>query len=117
MNPIISPFIIYLIDVLYSIQVLAILCLIFLLCSPLFVICWADIAKTDRVERVFKKLKSWYIGLGIFIIIGLVFIPDKNTLLTMLVVSYITPDNINLVEGHIIDFVSNIMQTVKEINR
>lgn len=115
MTPIISPFIIYLIDVLASIKLYAMIGLVVLCCSPIIVMCWAYETE-EGVEQVFKRLKPYYIRLFIFSILLIIFIPDKNTLLTMLVFSYITPDNINLVEGHVVDFVVNIIQAVKDVN-
>lgn len=115
MTPVISPFIIYLITVLSSIKFFACISFTFLCVSPIFVLCW--VYETDNeTEQVFKSLKPYYIGLSVFFILCMLFIPDKDTLLTMLVVSYITPDNINLVEGHVADFVLNIIQAVKDVN-
>lgn len=115
MTPVVSPFIIYLLAVLSSIKLFACVGFAFLCVSPFFVICWAYESE-EEVGQTFKRLKPYYIRLFIFILLCMIFIPDKDTLLTMLVVSYITPDNINLVEGHIVDFVLNVIQTVKDVN-
>lgn len=40
-------------------------------------------------------------------------IPSKRDLLTMLALSYITPENVQLIQGNIVDFVKNITQAVK----
>lgn len=115
MTPVISPFVIYLITILSSIKFFACVGFAFLCVSPVFVMYWA-FETDDEVTQVFKRLKPYYIGLSVFFIMCMLFIPDKNTLITMLVVSYITPDNINLVEGHLADFVLNIIQAVKDVN-
>lgn len=115
MTPVVSPFIIYLISVLVELKIFAMIGLILLCCSPVFIMCWCY-AEEDGMEQMFKKLKPYYIRLFIIFILCITLIPDKDTLLTMLVVSYITPDNINLVEGHVADFVLNIIQAVKDVN-
>lgn len=115
MTPVVSSFAIYLITILSSIKLFACISFAVLCVSPVFVMCWAYESQ-DGVAQTFKRLKPYYIKLFIFTILCMIFIPDKNTLLTMLVVSYITPDNINLVEGHIADFVLNIIQAVKDVN-
>lgn len=42
-------------------------------------------------------------------------IPDKETCLAMLAVYYITPDNIQTVQGNIVDFVEQLANAVKGV--
>ena len=41
-----------------------------------------------------------------------ILIPDEKTMLSMLTLSFITPDNIVITENHIIDLVTKIMDVV-----
>jgi hypothetical protein len=43
----------------------------------------------------------------------LIIVPDKDTLIAMLAATYITPDNIQMVQGNIMDFVKQIMEAAK----
>jgi MFS-type transporter involved in bile tolerance (Atg22 family) len=40
-------------------------------------------------------------------------IPNKETMITMLAVSYITPDNIQIVQGDIVEFIRQISEAVQ----
>lgn len=42
-----------------------------------------------------------------------IIIPNKETMITMIAASYITPDNIHLVQGSIVDFVRQISEAVQ----
>lgn len=43
------------------------------------------------------------------------FIPDKQTAYTMLAASVITPDNIQAVQGNIVDFIANVAKSMQEV--
>ena len=58
-----------------------------------------------------KWAKGGLISLGISFI-PVLFIPDKNTCLTMLALYYVTPDNIMAVQGNIVDFVGKLAEAV-----
>lgn len=59
-----------------------------------------------------KIMKKVLIVAIISLVIAIV-IPSKRDLLTMLALSYITPENVQLIQGNIVDFVKNITQAVK----
>lgn len=42
-----------------------------------------------------------------------IIIPDRQTMLSMLTLSFITPDNIGIAEDHVIDLITKIMDAVK----
>ena len=44
-----------------------------------------------------------------------IFIPDKQTMISMITVSYITPDNINITTDYVVDLVQRISEAVKEV--
>lgn len=64
---------------------------------------------------------NWFKYLKLSIIVtcisGLVcvFIPDKQTMITMIAVSYITPDNLNITTDYIVELVQRIAEAVKEV--
>lgn len=43
------------------------------------------------------------------------FIPDKQTAYTMLAASVITPDNIQSVQGNMVDFITNVAKSIQEV--
>lgn len=113
MEPIISPWIIYVFSIIvkidFIIKLLAIL--------SLFGICGLYVLLIDKEdEKTIFTLENWMKKLFIILIICgilLIFIPDKQTLLTMLTLNSITPDNIQLVQGDVVEFIYQIMNTIK----
>lgn len=75
----------------------------------------AGIYSLDDYEEYEVDIKKWVkrglISLGISFI-PVLFIPDKNTCLTMLALYYVTPDNIMAVQGNIVDFVGKLAEAV-----
>lgn len=71
----------------------------------------AGIFSLDEYKEYEVNAKRWIkrglIGLGLGFII-ILFIPDKDTCLTMLALYYVTPDNIMAVQGNIVDFVEKL---------
>ena len=113
MGPIISPWIIYIFSIIvkinFIIKSIAILSL-FGICS-LYVL----LLNSEDKEEIFT-LESWMKKLFIILIIFgilLIFIPNRHTLLTMLTLNSINPDNIQLVQGDIVEFIYQIMNIIK----
>ena len=131
MDPIVSPWLIYLISVINSIRVFAFLLgLIFglplLICfvSDYFNSVNVDILtpyQLDKYEelkkRNSKQIKKYFILCLTFILVGLL-IPSKETLITMLIANVITPDNINmsneLIEHNVQDYVNIIVDGINK---
>ncbi len=65
----------------------------------------------EHETKVFKILFIVFLVATIFLVI----LPTRDTMLTMLALYYVTPDNIQAVQGNIVDFVSQIAQAVKEV--
>ena len=114
MEPIISPWVIYWINVLGNLNNLVqtisfISVTLALICVPVY-FC-TDISEYTR-DKVIRILK---ITIVVFAISALciVFIPTKNDMIGMLVLSYITPDNINLVQDNMVEFVKRIMDIIQ----
>ena len=109
MEPIISPWIIYALDVFNK---LYFTCIILMLCCGTISIVLAiesDIESSDSMMQYAKKLAIVTAVCALVLII----VPNKDTLIAMLAAAYITPDNIQAVQGNIIDFVKQIIETTK----
>lgn len=103
--------------VIYGLYVLTMLryTAISMMTASLFVIIAASIFSLDDYEEYEVNAKKWIkrglIGLGLGFII-ILFIPDKDTCLTMLALYYVTPDNIMTVQGNIVDFVEKLAEAI-----
>lgn len=103
--------------VIYGLYVLTMLryTAISMMTASLIVIIVASIFSLDEYEEYEVNAKKWIkrglIGLGLGFII-IVFIPDKDTCLTMLALYYVTPDNIMTVQGNIVDFVGKLAEAI-----
>lgn len=114
MNPIISPMFIYVLSVVDSFIGLLwgsiCLLIIILIFSPFI----ADKC-TETYEEgaaLFKKIvKRCIVGI-IIISIGLVFIPNKETLMIMYASKYVTVDNIKLGKEAVIDTIKDIVEII-----
>lgn len=131
MDPIVSPWLIYLISVINSIRVFAFLLgLIFglplLICfvSDYFNSVNVDILTPHQLdqyaeikEKNAKQIKKYFILCLTFILVGLL-IPSKETLITMLIANVITPDNINmsneLIKHNVQDYVNIIVDGINK---
>ena len=131
MDPIISPWLIYLISVINSIRIFAfILGLSFSI--PLLIYFVSDFFnyinenilfsyQLDEYEelkkRNAKQIKKYFILCLTFILVGLL-IPSKETLITMLIANVITPDNINmsneLIKHNVQDYVNIIVDGINK---
>lgn len=108
MEPIISPWIIYGVSVLTKLGV-AIHVLLFLSIAALLLTLPA--METKGIEKLQKR---FVISIFVFGFLDIL-MPDKDTLLTMLALQYVTPDNIQSVQSNVVDFVSQIAQAVKDV--
>ena len=131
MDPIVSPWLIYLISVINSIRIFAfILGLVFSI--PLLLYFVSDFFnyinenilfpyQLDEYEelkkRNAKQIKKYFILCLTFILVGLL-IPSKETLITMLIANVITPDNINmsneLIKHNVQDYVNIIVDGINK---
>ena len=113
MEPIINPWIIYGISVFTKLQI----GVHFLLALSIVGLCIMVPAflDGDNIDDDVKKLRMK--ALKAVLIFGTIeiFLPDKDTLITMLALQYVTPDNIQVVQGNIIDFVNQVAQAVKDV--
>ena len=131
MDPIVSPWLIYLISVINSIRIFAfIIGLVFSI--PLLIYFVSDFFNCINENIIFsyqldeyeelkkrnsKQIKKYFILCLTFILVGLL-IPSKETLITMLIANTITPDNINMsneiVKHNIQDYVNIIVDGINK---
>lgn len=102
MEPIISPWLVYLISISTSIKAVFATITIISLAIAFFIILY-NFIEEDSMDRLYdsktKKLDSSFKKLIAFIIFSsilAVFIPTKETIIAMYIANMITPDNLNL---------------------
>ena len=120
MEPIISPSIFYWIDVISTLSAISTGLFIFSVAALVLALGFLiPITIEDELNGDFGKLyKKLLITLTIITtIFGLscVFTPSKETLMTMIVAKYVTPDNITAVGGTIEESVSSIATEIVRV--
>jgi len=114
MEPIISPWIVYAISVMYKLNVASfVVAVLAFVVSFLVYMDNATSFNEKEKENAFATAKKPLVVAIISCLLAIV-IPDKETMLTMLAVNFVTPDNIQLVQGNITDFVGQIARAVAE---
>ena len=109
MEPIISPCIIYLFSVLTKLNTISFTIAIFS-GSVIFFIAIFKFIYGDDMEIPFNY--KYAIIVAVIATIIVILIPDEKTMLAMLTLSFITPDNIVITENHVIDLITKIMDAV-----
>lgn len=118
MEPIINPMLIYLIGFcqdlkffLLSVFLLSLLPTIIYILSAVVYIGANDADDKEEIKYYIKKTIIFSI---ISFVLWLLFaiIPSRQTALAMLATYYITPDNIQIVQGNIVEFVRQIIDAV-----
>lgn len=115
MEPIISPWLVYLVGVLTTISHVATVAI--MAGSTVIVVCIIVMGLAfNKDEYIWNKSIKIMKITGIVMVVSVLIvtlIPSRNDMLAMFALSYITPDNIQLVQGNIVDFVKQIAQAVK----
>ena len=109
MEPIVSPWIIYLFSILTKLNIVAFSIAVFSWVS-IFFIFLNKIIYGDDLEIEFNY--KYAIIVAVIATIIVILIPDEKTMLAMLTLSFITPDNIVITENHVIDLITKIMDAV-----
>ena len=110
MEPIISPWIIYLFSILTKLNTVAFAVTMFSWVVILFIGLYKIIYGDDmEIEFNFKIA----VIVAVIATTIVILIPTEKTMLAMLTLSFITPDNIGVAEDHIIDLITKIMDAVK----
>ena len=108
MEPIISPWVIYLFSVLTKLNIVASAVAIFSGASMVFIAMLRFIYDDMEIKFNYKNA----IIVTTIATMLVILIPDEKTMLAMLTLSFITPDNVVITENHIIDLVTKIMDAV-----
>lgn len=110
MEPIVSPWIIYLFSILTKLNTVAFAVTMFSWAAILFIGLYKLINGDDtEIEFNFKNA----IIVAVIATTIVILIPTEKTMLAMLTLSFITPDNIGVAEDHIIDLITKITDAVK----
>lgn len=109
MEPIISPWVIYLFSILTKLNMVASAVAIFSGASIIF-IAFTKFTFGDDMEIPFNY--KIVVIVSVIAAILVIIIPDEKTMLSMLTLSFITPDNIVITENHVIDLITKIMDAV-----
>ena len=120
MEPIIAPSTFYWLEIISNFKLFltiffAVACIGLVICIISFIVTLVEDELETHAGKVVKKIcKSCTIITFIF---GLLFIftPSKETLMTMIVTKYVTPDNITAVGGTIEESVSSIATDIVQI--
>lgn len=121
MEPIINPWIFYVINVICNLHfITGLLGTLSFGAIIVLVIYWVFTSddKWNESAKENKRLAAkWAKRLGVFFIVDTaigIFIPSKETMITMLVSNYVTPDNIQIVQGNIVDFTKQLVSAIAE---
>ena len=109
MEPIVSPWVIYLFSVLTKLNIIASAVVIFSGAS-IFFMAINKIIYGDDMEITFNY--KIVVIISVIATMLVILIPDEKTMLAMLTLSFITPDNVVITENHIIDLITKIMDAV-----
>ena len=109
MEPIISPWVIYLFSVLSKLNIVVSAVALFSGASIIF-IAFTKFTFGDDMEIPFNY--KYVIIVCVIATMLAIIIPNEKTMLSMLTLSFITPDNVVIAENHIIDLVTKIMDAV-----
>ena len=113
MEPIINPWLIYIVDVASTIKIVSMIVMILGIVAVILFPIFADVV--DAQEETLVKYKKLLCVVIIIALLLLIFIPAKTTLLAMLVLQYTTPDNISLVQNNIVDFIQKVVEASREV--
>lgn len=118
MEPIINPMLIYLIGFcedlklfLFSAFLLSLLPTIIYI---LLIVVYIGVNDADGKEEIKYYIKKTIIFSVISFVLWLLFaiVPSRQTALAMLALYYVTPDNVQIVQGNIVEFVRQIVDAV-----
>ena len=122
MEPIISPWVLYWVSVMCNINDLVAIINWLSIMSIILVVAVHLVDYMNYMngdERVIIPNWTKYIKISLIVtcVSGLlyIFIPDKQTMISMIVVSYITPDNINITADYVVELVQRISEAVNEV--
>lgn len=121
MEPIVSPWLIYGIEMLGTMNVVSSIGLIVSTVAFVFMICFAYSTDTNQDNRESAKKNLWKPAVTVVILlITVIALPTRETAYKMLMASYVTPNNIHAVGkeaneavGALLDNITNHMKELK----
>lgn len=114
MEPIISPWLIYSLSIVGSLwKLCGFISAICLLLAFVMRIEMNDIYDEKALSKCHCWLKLLIVVAAVFALLSF-FLPTKETYMAMIAASYATPDNIQIVQGNIIDFVGKLTEAVSQ---
>lgn len=115
MTPIISPWIVYVIHVANVISFASTLIAIFSGLGVALTAVFLAIEDEDlAIGNMRKAFKVSTIVFAISVVVSII-VPDRETMLAMLTLSFVTPDNITLVQDNLIDFIQKVVKACKGV--
>ena len=112
MEPIISPWAFYAISLCGKVLVAGQFMMFVSMCM-LFISLACYLGDGEVSEDIKKAMKIAFV---LFIVGGIIFllVPNKETAITMLIASIVTPDNVMTVQDNVVDFIQKIAKAVAE---
>lgn len=115
MEPIISPWIVYLIHVASVISFVSTLIAIFSGLGVALTAIFLVIEDKDlEIGNMRKALKVSTIVFAISVVVSII-VPDRETMLAILTLSFVTPDNITLVQDNLVDFIQRVVEACRGV--
>lgn len=109
MEPIISPWVIYALHIYDKIYFACLTLMIWsFVIAPLLALFGA--VEEDKGMMKYAKISAI---VAVVCAIVLIIVPDKDALIAMMATSYITPDNIQAVQGNVLEFIRQISEAVQ----
>lgn len=116
MEPVINPMLIYLVSFCDNIRTISVfLCASTIVAAIVIFFCGILADETDEDKDRYISAIRYSIILFLISLVFVVIVPSRETALTMLAAYYITPDNIQAVQGNIVEFVAQLAAAVKGI--
>ena len=124
MEPIISPWTIYLINLTYNISqlllVISTMCLIFSVAATLILIFnYCDYEYEEKLCNKCTKFLKYSIPTVLITATISTFIPSRDVMIAMIVSSYITPDNLyganEVIKANLKDYINIIVEAINKV--
>lgn len=115
MEPIINPWLIYAVNMCGNLKEVATIIAIIIILPISIIGINITMGVNEKEKKSYIRIEKYLIGAFVVSLFLAVAIPTKETCLAMLAAYYITPDNIQAVQGNIVDFVEQLANAVKGI--
>lgn len=122
MEPIINPWLIYLLNIISTLKTFfAVLGFVMVIATMISIVVFMSIAEDydfNPENKIVSRLKKKCIiifALTVISILMAILLPDKETLYTMLVFNYITPNNIDLGVENVKTLIDYVVETIQKL--